>query len=251
MLKILLNTIKLSSERRRLYLLLRTIIGFYPNDLEIYELSILHKSAIKKRSNGQIINNERLEFLGDAMLGAIIAQELYNKYTNFNEGALTKTRSKIVNRAFLNETASKIGLNEIIISQSKISLEKTNIPGDALEALIGAIFVDFGYDKCRKFILKKILIPYVDLNEIAYQDNNFKSTLIEWGQKYKRNIQFFTDEIPGMLDHTPLFVSLVEVENIVFGRGEGNSKKEAQQHAAMEALQHVNIDEEDYLIKME
>ncbi|WP_430934857.1 ribonuclease III [Saccharicrinis sp. 156] len=245
MLKSLLNIIKLSPDRRRLYLLLRSVIGFCPNNLGIYELSLVHKSAMKKKNNGQVINNERLEFLGDAMLGAIVAQELYNKYPDVNEGFLTKTRSKIVNRAFLNETANKIGLNNIITSQSKISLEITNIPGDALEALIGAIFVDCGYQKCRKFILKKILIPFVNLNEIASKDNNFKSMLIEWGQKHKKDVQFITDEIPGTLDHAPLFVSSVEIENIVFGRGEGSSKKESQQNAAMEALQNVSIRKND------
>ena len=198
-----------------------------------------------KGPDGQIINNERLEFLGDAMLGAIVAQELYNKYPEVNEGFLTKTRSKIVNRAFLNETANKIGLTKLISSQSKISLEKTNIPGDALEALIGATFVDGGYNCCRKFIRKKILHPFVNLNEIAKQDNNFKSMLIEWGQKHKRNIQFVTDEIAGTLDHAPVFVSSVEIDHIVFGRGEGSSKKESQQNAAMEALQNVSLRKED------
>lgn len=200
-----------------------------------------------KKPNGQIINNERLEFLGDAILGAIVAQELYLKYPDVNEGFLTKTRSKIVNRSFLNETALKLGLKEIISSQSKISLEKTNIMGDALEAIIGAIFVDLGYKKCREFILYKILNPFVNLNEITKLDNNFKSMLIEWGQKYKKEIQFITDEIPGTLDHAPVFVSSVEIDNIVFGRGEGTSKKESQQNAAMEALQNVSLRKEDLL----
>ncbi|GAF02740.1 ribonuclease 3 [Saccharicrinis fermentans DSM 9555 = JCM 21142] len=217
------------------------MVGFYPKNLNIYELSLIHKSAMKKNKLGKMVNNERLEFLGDAILGAIVAQELYSKYPYVNEGFLTKTRSKIVNRAFLNETANKIGLNKLIISQSKISLEKTNIPGDALEALIGAIFVDGGYQKCRKFILKKILIPFVNLNEITNKDSNYKSLLIEWGQKNKKDIQFITDEIPGTLHHVPLFVSSVEVEQIVFGRGEGTSKKESQQNAAMEALQNVSL----------
>ncbi len=245
MIKILTTGIKLSSQRRRLYFLLKPIIGFYPTSLKIYELSLIHKSAMIKSKSGQIINNERLEFLGDAMLGAIVAQELYTKYPEVNEGFLTKTRSKIVNRAFLNETAHKLGLNQIISSQSKISLDKTNIPGDALEALIGAIFVDKGYKKCRRFILKKILNPFVNLNEIANLENNYKSMLIEWGQKHKRNIQFVTDEIPGTLDHEPVFVSSVEIDNIVFGRGEGSSKKESQQNAAMEALQNVSLRKED------
>ena len=241
MLKILLNRIKLSSERRKLYLLLRSVLGFYPRKLEIYELSIIHKSSVRKKSNGQIINNERLEFLGDAILGAVVAEELYSKYPQLNEGLLTKNRSKIVNRVFLNETAQKIGLNKIIVLQNKIDLEKTNIPGDALEALIGAIFEDYGYKKCRKFILKKILSPYVDFNKIVNQDNNYKSALIEWGQKHKRSIQFITKEIPGTLEHAPIFVSTVEIESIEFGQGEGASKKESQQNAAMKAMQNEVI----------
>ncbi|TLX75016.1 ribonuclease III [Labilibacter sediminis] len=245
MIKILIQRIKLSSERRRLYFLLKSILGFYPGDLSVYELSLVHKSAMIKKPDGQILNNERLEFLGDALLGAIVAQELYLKYPDVNEGFLTKTRSKIVNRSFLNDTALKLGIKPIINSQSKIALEKTNIMGDALEALIGAIFVDKGYKKCRQFILNKILNPFVNLNEITQLDNNFKSMLIEWGQKNKKEIHFVTDEIPGTLDHAPVFVSSVEINNIVSGRGEGSSKKEAQQNAAMEALQNASLKKED------
>ena len=110
MIKILTQIIKLSSDRRKLYYLLKSITGIYPKDLQVYELSLIHKSAMIKSDDGEIINNERLEFLGDALLGAIVAQELYNKYPTVNEGFLTKTRSKIVNRSFLNETALKLGL---------------------------------------------------------------------------------------------------------------------------------------------
>lgn len=194
-----------------------------------------------KTSDGKITNNERLEFLGDAILGAVVAQELYKRYTDVDEGFLTKTRSKIVNRSFLNETAFKLGLKTIICSQSKIALERTNIMGDALEALIGAIFIDKGYKACQCFILNKILVPFVNLNEITKYDTNFKSMLIEWDQKHKHHIDFVTDEIPGTHDNAPIFVASVEVNNIVFGRGEGYSKKEAQQNAAMEALQNVSI----------
>lgn len=241
MIKILTQIVKLSSQRRKLYFLLKSITGTYPENLDLYELSLIHKSAMIKSDCGDVLNNERLEFLGDAMLGAIVAQELFEKYPDVNEGFLTKTRSKIVNRAFLNETALKLGLKDIISSQSKISLEKTNIMGDALEALIGAIFVDKGYKICQKFILNKILVPYVNLNEITKHDTNFKSMLIEWGQKYRRDVQFVTDEIPGTYDHAPVFVSSVEIDNIVYGRGEGSSKKESQQNAAMEALQNVTL----------
>ncbi|MCW3786535.1 ribonuclease III [Plebeiibacterium sediminum] len=245
MIKILTQIIKLSSDRRKLYYLLKSITGIFPKELEVYELALIHKSAMIKADNGEIINNERLEFLGDAILGAIVAQELYNKYPTVNEGFLTKTRSKIVNRSFLNETALKLGLKDIISSQSRIALEKTNIMGDALEALIGAIFVDQGYKGCQKFITKKILVPYVNLNEITKHDTNFKSILIEWGQKHKHDIQFITDEIPDNCEHAPVFVSSVEVDNKVFGRGEGSSKKESQQNAAMEALQNVSLRKED------
>ncbi len=245
MIKILTQIIKLSSDRRKLYYLLKSITGIFPKKLEIYELALIHKSAMIKSNNGEIINNERLEFLGDALLGAIVAQELYNKYPTVNEGFLTKTRSKIVNRSFLNETALKLGLKDIISSQSRIDLEKTNIMGDALEALIGAIFVDQDYKGCQKFITKKILVPYVNLNEITKHDTNFKSILIEWGQKYKHDIQFITDEIPDNCEHAPVFVSSVEIDNKVFGRGEGSSKKESQQNAAMEALQNVSLRKED------
>lgn len=221
--------------------MLKAILGFSPNDLAIYELALIHKSAMLKDNEGNILNNERLEFLGDAVLGAIVAHELYRKYPSVNEGFLTKTRSKIVNRSFLNKTALKLGLKGLISSQSKISLERTNIMGDALEALIGAIFVDQGYKNCQKFILSKILHPFVNLNEITKHDNNFKSMLIEWGQKNKHEINFVTEEVSSTSDNAPVFVSHVEVDAIVYGRGEGNSKKESQQNAAMEALQNISI----------
>jgi ribonuclease-3 len=244
-LKIFTQKIKLSSKRRRLYFLIKSITGFFPGDISLYELALIHKSAMIKTANGEIINNERLEFLGDAILGAIVAQELYVQYPDVNEGFLTKTRSKIVKRSFLNETALKLGIKNLISSQSQISLEKTNIMGDALEALIGAAFVDKGYTKCRKFIRKKILKPFVNLTEITKFDNNYKSLLIEWGQKNKLEIHFITEEIQGTYDHAPVFVSSVKIDQIVCGRGEGSSKKESQQNAAMEALQNISLHNED------
>ena len=114
-----------------------------------------------------------------------------------------------------------------------------------LKLLLGAIFVDRGYKACQKFITQKILIPFVNLNEITKHDTNFKSILIEWGQKHKHDIQFITDEIPDNCEHAPVFVSSVEIDNKVFGRGEGSSKKESQQNAAMEALQNVSLRKED------
>jgi len=189
-----------------------------------------------KRSNNRFINNERLEFLGDAMLGSIVADELYNRFPDKNEGFLTKTRSRIVNRSLLNEIALKMGLGEWVKAQSKIDIANTSILGDALEALIGAIYVDKGYKSCEKFVLNVIINQYIDLVTVAKKDTNYKSLLIEWGQKHKESVHFITEEKHSLNSLTPTFIARAAINNEVMGQGEGYSKKEAQQNAARIAL---------------
>lgn len=241
MVRKLAQRIKLfSSPRKEFYLFLKELLGFYPSNLKLYDLAFIHKSASVYDSQGNMVNNERLEFLGDAILGAIIADFLYNRFPQQDEGFLTKNRSKLVNRTFLTRLTFDMGLNVFIDSNTTKNIDKSHIYGDALEALIGAIYLDTDYQTTKYFVTKKILSQFVDLNEIEQKDSNFKSQLIEWSQKNKKDIKFETTEEPAT-DKTkqPRFVAKVFVENKELGTGTGTSKKEAHQNAARETLKKL------------
>ncbi|MBS2210248.1 ribonuclease III [Carboxylicivirga mesophila] len=237
MIKPLLHIIKLFSPRReKFYSFIKDATGIKPDNIQIYQQAFIHKSAMKKGGDKRFVNNERLEFLGDAMLGAIVADQLYKHFPTKNEGFLTKTRSRIVNRNRLNKIALKMGLGNWIDAQSKIDIAQTSILGDALEALIGAVYVDKGYKNCEKFIVERIIDRYIDLKAIARKDSNYKSLLIELGQKHKRSVHFITEEKHLTDAIAPTFISRAAVDGEVIGQGEGFSKKEAQQNAAKIAL---------------
>ena len=236
----LIQRIKLfSSPRKEFYLFLKDRIGFYPQKLSFYDIAFTHRSASRTDSQGNVVNNERLEYLGDAILGAVIADFLYNRFPQEDEGFLTKMRSKLVNRSFLTDLTYEMGLNGFIDSNTTNSIEKSHIYGDTLEALIGAIYMDKGYPSAKYFITKRILSRYVDLRELEQSDLNYKSKLIEWSQKNKHEVKFDTLEEYSQNTKQPRFVSIVEINNKEVGRGSGASKKEAQQNAAMKALQKM------------
>lgn len=235
-----MHIIKLFSLRgKKFYSSISTITGFRPTNIDLYKQAFIHKSAMIKGPNGKYINNERLEFLGDAILGSIIAEELYQRFPRRNEGFLTKTRSRIVNRSLLNEIALKMGLGEWIKAQYQIDISQTSIPGDALEALVGAVYLDKGYTNCQQFVMEKIIAPYVNLNKVAKKDSNYKSLLIEWGQKHKKCINFITEEQHVSNGSAPLFIAQASIDSEPTGEGKGFSKKEAQQNAARQALKVV------------
>jgi len=224
--------------RRKFYGLLFDLLGFYPNKPDLYELAFIHKSATIQK-DGYGLNNERLEYLGDAILGAVIADILYKYFPNKDEGFLTQIRSKIVSRESLNKLAVKIELDKQVISNVNLNNNK-HIYGDAFEALIGAIYLDQGYEKTRTFIEAKVFRKHINLEEVVTIETNFKSKLIEWAQKNKKDIYFDTHQ--GGIDKAlrlPLFTSEVEVEEVKMGKGMGTSKKEAQQKAAREALMRI------------
>lgn len=200
-------------------------------------LALHHKSLMRRDENGLPINNERLEYLGDAVLGAVIAHELYLRFPHKDEGALTKMRARIVNRNNLNQQALRLGLGKLIKTQPLADLAQTHIPGDALEALIGAIYLDRGYFKAREFILNKLLDDQTNLENVFENDSNYKSLLIEWGQKNRCEIHFDAEEYTN--NHELTFLAHAYVNNVVMGQGKGASKKEAQQYAAEEALNNV------------
>jgi len=217
-------------------LFLKNILGFYPGNLKLYDIAFIHKSASIVDSQGNYVNNERLEYLGDAILGAIIADFLYKRFPREDEGFLTKTRSKLVNRAFLTKLTYDMGLNIHINSNTTKNIDSSHIYGDALEALIGAIYLDKGFKTAKFFVTKRILSQFVNLNEIEQKDSNFKSQLIEWSQKNKKEIKFETTEKSTDKTKPPKFMAVVEIENKEVGRGVGASKKEAQQNAAQQTL---------------
>lgn len=240
MVKRIVQRVKLfSSSRKEFYLFLKNLLGFYPQNLKLYDLAFIHKSASTTDSQGNFVNNERLEFLGDAILGSIIADFLYNRFPQEDEGFLTKTRSKLVNRSFLTNLTFEMGLNVFIDSNMTKSIDKSHIYGDALEALIGAIYLDKNYQTAKFFVTKKILSQFVDLNEIEQNDSNFKSQLIEWSQKNKKEINFETTENSNENSKQPKFRAIVTINKQQIGKGTGTSKKEAHQEAAREALKKL------------
>ena len=229
-----------SSDRKEFYLFLKDLLGFYPRNLKLYDLAFIHKSASTIDSQGNLVNNERLEYLGDAILGAVIADFLYNRFPQEDEGFLTKTRSKLVNRAFLTQLTHEMGLHVFIDSNTTKKIDKSHIYGDALEALIGAIYLDRDYRSAKYFVTKRILSQFVNLNEIEQEDSNFKSQLIEWSQKNKREIEFETTEETDEVLKQPKFNAVIKIDNKEVGKGTGTSKKEAHQNAAKETLDKLS-----------
>ncbi len=213
---------------------LKKILGFYPINLTLYKTAFIHRSASYVDHTGKVVNNERLEFLGDAILGAVVGDFLFNRYPAASEGFLTQARSKLVNRAILTNLAHKLGLDNFLIMHLKQYSVNKNIPGNALEAFIGAIYLDMGYEITRKFIEKQILFKLVDIEKVVNSEINFKSRILEWGQQQKISIRFETDEIK---DSSPIqFESKIFLNEQYFGSGIGGSKKEAEQNAAKDAI---------------
>lgn len=217
------------------------ILGFYPHNIEIYKQALLHKSSSVK-TQGRLVNNERLEFLGDAILDAVVADIVYKKFEGKREGFLTNTRSKIVQRETLNNIAINIGLDKLIKYSSKQSSHNSYMSGNAFEALVGAIYLDRGYETCMKFMEERIIGQYINLDKISRKEVNFKSKLIEWSQKNKFEIEFRL--IGQSLDESqnPIFETLILVENISGGTGKGYSKKESQQEAAHATMTMIKKD---------
>lgn len=225
------------SPNRSLLRKLPSILGFIPGRADYYCLAFEHKSTARLDSKGQAINNERLEYLGDAILGAVVGEYLYKKYPEEKEGFLTKMRSKMVNGEALGDLALKMHLDMLLKSHVSGTQSIKHISGDAFEALVGAIYLDKGYKRTRRFILKKMVRQHLNLDELEKVETNYKSQLIEWGQKSRKEICFYTDIEP--YDPTS-FISYVSIGDRLFGSGTGVSKKEAEQKAAWETLKEIN-----------
>lgn len=218
------------------YLCFYRMTGFYPRNIDIYKQALLHKSSSIKNEKGRPLNNERLEFLGDAILDAVVADIVYKRFEGKREGFLTNTRSKIVQRETLNHVARQIGLDKLVKSSSRQFSHNNYMGGNAFEALIGALYLDQGYRACKKFMEERIINQYLDLEKISRKEVNFKSKLIEWSQKHKFEIVFNLINQAVDKDQNPIFNTQILVENIPAGSGKGYSKKESQQEAAQETL---------------
>jgi len=228
--------------KKESYFALKKILGFFPNDISFYEEALLHKSSSDRNLQGSYRNNERLEFLGDAILDAVVADIVFKKFKNQDEGFLTNTRSKIVKRETLDRISRNLGLNRLLISSPRAASQKNHILGNALEAFIGAVYLDQGYQKTYRFIEKRIISFYINIDALAKKEVNFKSKLLEWCQKYKVQMDYQLMENFVDRENNPVFQSQVLLNGLLAGEGEGYSKKESHQQAAEEALEKIKSD---------
>ena len=240
MLSNLIDRMKLPFRKdKELYLSLRKIIGFYPHDISYYKLALMHKSMYKRNAKGKPVNNERLEFLGDAVLDATVGDIVYRHFPGKREGFLTNTRSKLVQRDTLNRLAQEMGINQLILSSGRSQSHNSYMGGNAFEALVGAIYLDRGYDACMEFMRKRILAQMINIDKVAYKEVNFKSKLIEWSQKNRVRIDFKSILEEKDKTGSPVFVYRVTLEGVEGCEGKGYSKKESQQLASKLTLEKL------------
>ena len=222
------------------YRIVDDMFGFIPHNIELYKLALIHKSASLILEDGRAINNERLEFLGDAVIEAVTSDYLFIEFPDCDEGFMTQLRSRIVSRQSLNELAVHLGLDRQVISNSGSGIVQKHIYGDAFEAMMGAIYLDQGYDFVNRLLINGIYYRYLNLNELIESETDFKSRLIEWSQKNHHRILFRTDHDQGYSSAHPVFRCTVLVDDIEVGHGSGDSKKEAEQQAAFSVAQYMS-----------
>ena len=218
---------------------LHRLTKLYPTNEKLYKLAFIHRSASLRLQDGTFINNERLEFLGDAILDSIVAEYLYKNFPNEPEGFLTKTRSKIVNGESLAHLATTMGIDKFIVSHVSHFDTNKNILGDAFEAMIGALYLDQGYKSVKKFVINRLINKYINIDEVLKTDTNYKSKLLEWSQQNKKQLVFNTIPIDNG-NHAPYFSSEVVINGEVLASGFGSSKKEAEQNAARLAVNSLS-----------
>jgi ribonuclease III len=225
---------------------LKVLLGFRPGNLKIYEIAFIHRSASFNLPDGQRINNERLEFLGDSVLDMILSYFLFEKYPEASEGFMTKIRSRIVNRDILNQLAVSMHIDKLLVSNISSGHITKHLYGDALEALIGAIFIDKGLKKTKNFFIKDVLEKYLNLQTIINTDNDYKSLVFEWVQKNKNNLVFTYNEEYDFDLKKSVFTTILCIDKEEFGKGQGVSKKEAEQEAARQAWERLKDNSREY-----
>jgi ribonuclease-3 len=224
-----------SQEDGNFFLPLRDILGFRPKSKTLYIKAFTHRSMNIRDKKGNAMNYERLEFVGDAMLSSVIAAYLFEQVPHGDEGYLTKMRSKVVSREHLNELGKDLGLIELIHSRIPKSNFGNNIHGNLFEALIGAIYLDRGYKFCEKFIYKRVINPYVDIETLEGRVISYKSLLIEWCQKEKNTFDYNVYEDTGN-DELKHFSVKLSINNKVVSKARATSKKKAEEKASKRAF---------------
>ena len=219
---------------------IQNIAGFTPSNLELYRLATVHSSIAKENGAGYKESNERLEYLGDAILGAAVADFLFKKFPFKPEGFLTEIRSRIVNREALNLLARKIGVANIVQFDQKNAHLQQVILGNTLEAIVGAIYLDKGYIRTKKFVIDKLINPNYNVDDLINSDSNFKSKIIEWAQREGKDVKFEILNVKKGRNHKE-FTAQVLVDNEAKGTGYGNSKKKAEQDAAFKTCEMLNL----------
>lgn len=232
------------------YYMLDSIFGIFPNNIELYKLALIHRSASLFLDDGTPMNNERLEYLGDSILQAVVTDYLFIEFPDRDEGFLTQMRSKIVSRTSLNQLCVDIGLDGYIIANGGTQLMNKHIYGDTVEAMVGAIYLDKGYDYINRLLINKILKVNIDLMMMTVTESDFKSRLIEWCQKNKRSIVFNTSAVGKSELQSPIFKSTVIIDGLEVAYGVGNSKKEAQQKAAYNVSTVISDTTSDHLLEI-
>lgn len=240
MLNNILDRIKLPFRKEKeLFSALYNIFGFYPRNIELYKTALLHKSSSRRNEKGRPVNNERLEFLGDAILDAVVGDIVYQHFPGKREGFLTNTRSKLVQRETLGKLAKEMGIDQLIKSSGHTSSHNSYMGGNAFEALVGAIYLDRGYDACMQFMQKRILNQLINIDRVAYREVNFKSKLLEWSQKNRVKMEFQLVSQQNDKGNSPVFCYKVMLENVEGCTGTGYSKKESQQLASKLTLEQL------------
>lgn len=231
---------------KELFSSLYSILGFYPRDIAIYKQALSHSSNALQTESGKRLNNERLEFLGDAIIEAVTSDIVYRHFDKKREGFLTTTRSKLVQRDTLNKMAQEVGLDKLVRTGGHQSGHNSYIGGNAFEAIVGAVYLDRGYKYCMWFLKSRIIAAHLNLNDVAKKEVNFKSKLLEWAQRNRLEIEFISND-PGKgaaTSETPTFLATVTIENVECGKGNGFSKKESHQNAARETLIMLNANKQ-------
>ena len=225
---------------KQFYAMVDDLFGFLPSNIELYKLALIHKSASVTVEGCQPINNERLEYLGDAVIEAVTSDFLFIEFPDRDEGFLTQLRSKIVSRQSLNHLAEQLGLDKHLISNYVPGVSQKHIYGDAFEAMMGAIYLDQGYDFVNRLLINKIYARYLNLENLTDSETDFKSRLIEWCQKNRYPISFRTEHDKEYRPNHPVFYTTVLINGMEVGHGAGESKKEAEQHAAFSVANYMS-----------
>ena len=253
MLAKIINSVKflfLSSSEKELYAAIYGILGVWPRNIKYYKIALMHKSLGHRDINpktkrlGRRISNERLEFLGDAILDAVVGDLVYRRYKGKPEGFLTNTRSKLVQRETLGRLAQEMGLTKLIMASGRSVQHNNYMGGNAFEAIVGALYLDRGYDACMTFWNQRVMGKYLNADKIAYKEKNFKSKLLEWSQKNKVQLEYQMISQTQDENGSPVFEYAVVLNGIVCSDGEGYSKKEAQQNASEKTLNMLRSDKE-------